>query len=167
MKYSISIILASVFISFIISTSAFADDNIANCEIVVQQPIDENPAGEDGDNKGAQIATFLPAGDFIFSVFDADPDKHLTEVDGKPIRAVMCTRNSVVPSEFDFKMIRTGIPLYLSPDFDAPKSPFLGISKTGNKTGDKYVYDYVGPDLSKDDLELLELRMKVLNNAKD
>ena len=141
----------------LIELPALAGDNIANCEIVVQQPIESGT-----EKQSAQIATFLPAGDFIFSVFDAEPE-HLSEVDGKPIRAIMCTRSSVVPSEFDLKIIRTGIPLYLSPDFDAKKSPFLGISKIDGK----YVYDYIGPDLSKDELELLTIRMKALNNAKD
>ena len=152
-KFLLSALLLNVFMS----THASADDNIANCEIVVQQPINA-----DAEKNSAQIATFLPAGNFIFSVFNANSE-HLTEIDGKPIRAVMCTRNSVVPSEFDLKVIRTGIPLYLSPNFDAKESPFLGISKLDGK----YVYDYIGSDLSKDELELLTIRMKALNDAKN
>ena len=152
MRYLISaLLLASV-----ISIPAQADDNIANCEIVVQQSVEADAA-----ENSAQIATFMPAGDFIFSVFGAKP--HMTEVDGKPIRAVMCKRGSVVPSEFDLKMIRTGIPLYLSQDFDAKDSALMSISKSDKG----YAYDYAGPDMSADDLELLKLRMKVLNDAKD
>jgi hypothetical protein len=87
----------------------------------------------------------------------------MTEVEGKPIRAVMCTRTSVVPSEFDLELIRTGIPFYLSPDFDSQDSAFLGV----RKTEDGYAYSYAGPDLSEDDTNLLELRIKALNNAED
>ena len=152
MKY----VLPAILLSTLIGTPALADDNIANCEIIVQQAL-EADVSEDS----AQIATFMPAGDFIFSVFGAQ--SHITEVDGKPIRAVMCTRGSVVPSEFDLKMIRTGIPLYLSQDFDAKDSALLGISKTSKG----YVYEYAGPDMSADDLDLLKLRMKALNHAKN
>ena len=155
-------IITAILLCICVSAPAFADDNIANCEVVVQMPIDPDAAGETGEADGtAQIATFLPAGDFIFSVFGSKP--HMAEIDGKPIRAVMCTRSSVVPSEFDLKMIRTGIPLYLSSDFDSTDSAFLSI----NKTEDGYTYSYAGPDLSVDDLDLLELRMKALNDAED
>jgi len=147
-------IITAILLCICVSAPAFADDNIANCEVVVQMPIDPDAAGETGEADGtAQIATFLPAGD----------KPHMAEIDGKPIRAVMCTRSSVVPSEFDLKMIRTGIPLYLSSDFDSTDSAFLSI----NKVEDGYTYSYAGPDLSVDDLDLLELRMKALNDAED
>lgn len=139
-----------------VSAPAIADDNIANCEIVVLQAIDP-----EAEKEAAQTAIFLPAGDFIFSVFGTKP--HMDEVDGKPIRAVMCTRTSVVPSEFDLKMIRTGIPFYLSPDFDSKDSAFLGVSKSG----DVYTHSYAGPELSAGDTDLLKLRMKALNDAED
>jgi len=159
LKYIIPALLLSAFIGL----PALADDNIANCEIVVQQRLapDSEANVTEQTEKPAQIATFMPAGDFIFSVFGSKP--HMSEVDGKPIRAVMCMRGSVVPSEFDLKIIRTGIPLYLSQDFDAKDSALMGISKTAKG----YAYEYTGPDLSADDLELLKLRMKALNNAKD
>lgn len=149
-------LIPALLLASMITIPAQADDNIANCEIVVQQSVEADAA-----ENSAQIATFMPAGDFIFSVFGAKP--HLTEVDGKPIRAVMCTRGSLVPSEFDLKMIRTGIPLYLSQDFDAQDSALMSISKTDKG----YDYDYSGPDMSADNLALLKLRMKALNNAKD
>lgn len=152
MKY----VIPTLLIGACLGTPALASDNIAYCEIVVQQALDP-----DAGKKAAQIATFMPAGDFIFSVFGTKP--HMTEIDGKPIRAVMCTRDSVVPSEFDLKMIRTGIPLYLSQDFDANDSALMGISKTDKG----YAYDYAGPDLSDDDLAVLKLRMKALNNVDD
>jgi len=148
----------------LISAPARADDNVANCEVVVLASIDPDAkegAKEDAKEEATQIANFIPAGDFIFSVFGDMP--HMTEIDGKPIRAVMCTRASVVPSEFDLEMIRTGIPFYLSPNFDSKDSAFLGVSKTE----ENYTYSYAGPDLSEDDTNLLKLRMKALNNAED
>lgn len=156
MKFAMKYLIPTLLLASMAGVSAHADDNIANCEIVVQRSIEADAA-----DKSAQIATFMPAGDFIFSVFGAQ--HHMSEVDGKPIRAVMCKRASVIPSEFDLKIIRTGIPFYLSPDFDAKDSPFLGVSKTDNG----YVYDYVGPDLTEDDLALLKIRMKALNKNED
>ncbi len=170
MKY----ILPSLLLAVLLSPAAIADDNIANCEIVVQRPIamtnaealeEKANAEEDSrktDSQGAQIATFLPAADFIFSVFDAKTG-HLTEIDGQPIRAVMCVRSSVIPTEFDLKIIRTGLPFYLSPDFDAKDSALMAIHSADGS----FVYDYVGPDLSKDDIELLKLRMALFNQKED
>jgi len=153
-------LIPTLALAALISAPALADDNVANCEVVVLASIDPD-VKKDAHEETAQIASFLPAGDFIFSVFGDKP--HMTEIDGKPIRAVMCTRASVVPSEFDLEMIRTGIPFYLSPDFDSKDSAFLGVSKTE----ENYTYSYAGPDLSEDDTDLLTLRMKVLNNAED
>lgn len=149
-------IIPALLLFMCVSAPALADDNIANCELVVLQVID--PESEDQTDP---VATFLPAGGFIFSVFGAKP--HMDAVDGKPIRAVMCTRASVVPSEFDLKMIRTGIPFYLSPDFDSKDSAFLSVGKTE----DGYTYSYAGPDLSAEDAYLLKLRMKALNDVED
>jgi len=155
LRFFIPCILSSLLPIILLSAPALADDNIANCEIVVQQAIE---ADAEHVENSAQIATFLPAADFIFSVFDAE-EGHMVEIDGKPIRAVMCVRSSVIPTEFDFKIIRTEIPFYLSPDFDAKNSGLLAVTKTK----DGYAYDYVGPDLSDDDMGLLQLRMKLLN----
>jgi len=102
------------------SAPAQADDNIAACEVVVQQPIAPD---SDGVNYPS-IATFIPAAGFIFSVFDAEPG-HMTSIKDKPIKALMCTRSNVVPTEFDLKLIRTDIPLYLSQNFDSPDSALL------------------------------------------
>ena len=188
MKYLISSLLLAALVNF----PAYADENIANCEIVVQQAVemvdvgapkvneteseteakteiakdDENRNPEQQiskvDSAGAQIATFLPAADFIFSVFDAK-EGHISEIDGQPIRAIMCTRSSVIPTEFDLKIIRTRIPFYLSPDFDAKDSALMAI----NSTNQGYIYDYIGPGLSKDETELLKLRMALFNQQED
>ncbi len=153
MKY----IFAALTVSLLLANPASADDNIANCEIVVQTRIDKKEVGD----KAPVMATFMPATKFIFSVFDEKPG-FLKQINGQPIRAVMCTRNSVIPTEFDLKIIRTSIPFYLSTDFDEQNSPFLAISK---KDG-KYVWDYSGPELSNDDKEALSLMMKELKEKK-
>jgi len=167
LKFLYSVVATIVLLNIYV-LAALADDNIANCEIVVQQAIEadieegvtdqENAPGKGG----AQIATFLPAADFIFSVFDAK-EGHMTEIDNKPIRAVMCLRSSVIPTEFDIKIIRAGFPFYLSPNFDAKDSALMAI----NLTQEGYVYNYVGPDLSVEDKELLEIRMELFNKKED
>ncbi|HHL42632.1 MAG TPA: hypothetical protein ENJ42_03355 [Hellea balneolensis] len=137
---------------------AYADDNIADCEVVIARPVE--PVEDDTKQRStdAMIATFVPAGAFVFSVFDTKPG-HLEQIDGHKIRALMCVRASVIPTEFDLKLIQTGIPFYISPDFDTPNSPMLGVEK---KDG-KFEVIYSGEKLSKEDQALLDLRMEVLN----
>lgn len=87
-------------------------DNIANCEVVLMEKI-----SDEGGNGGMEIASYRPAEDFLQSVF-ADSAAQ-TEIDGLPIRAVLCTRTNWLPSEMDFKILRTGLPFVLSPNFDS------------------------------------------------
>lgn len=148
------ITLALVFTPF----TAFGDDNIADCEIVVQQNIHPEAVEKSGAKAGAKIATFLPAGEFIYSVFDANPG-HIDTIEGKKIRALMCVRSTVVPTEFDAKLIETGIPIYLSPDFDAPDSPFLGIEKKQ----ERYELVYNGKPLSDKDQKAVANFLERLN----
>ncbi len=144
-----------------------ADDNIAACEIVIMQAVTD-PDEKETDAMQTELteqsvpmmATFLPADDFIYSVFGGK-NGHLTEVDGKPIRAIMCTRSSVIPTEFDEKLIQTGIPLHLSQNFDSPDSALMSI----NKQDGKFVHNYSGDPLSADDKEMLQLRLKHVNTA--
>ncbi len=143
----------------LIGLPAFADDNIANCEIVVQKEIKWEKEAETGAEKIPLIAEFLPAFDFIFSVFDDEPG-HLTMVDGRPIKALMCTRTHLVPTRFDELLIKTGIPFYVSPNFDAPDSALMAISKVD----DVYVHDYLGPPLSAEDADILTARLEALND---
>lgn len=178
------IILAISALTFttLINAPAFADDNIAACEIVLMAPVlspeidaeaeaetEADPAtgGEEETLEAVfeaqpeprpMIATFLPADKFVFSVFDNEPG-HLSEVDGAPIRALMCTRTNVLPTEFDEKIIRTNISLHLSQNFDSPDSALLSIR---TKDG-KYDYEYAGPDLSAEDKTSLKSYLKRLN----
>jgi hypothetical protein len=146
-----------------VGTNALADDNIAACEVVLKQqilPEDErtsDPASDEVQD-APMIATFVPAEDFVFSVFDGEPG-HLKAIDGKPIQAVMCRRNYIIPTEFDLRMIETGIPLYLSQNFDSADSDLMAVFLNEGQ----YQYQYSGADLSPDNLEILETRMATLN----
>ncbi len=64
-----------------------------------------------------------------------------------------------MPTEFDLKMIRTGIPLHLSQNFDSPDSSLLSIRKQDGA----YTHTYNGPSLSTEDVEVLKLRLEKLN----
>lgn len=160
-----TLIFTSILAASVISAPAIADDNIAACEIVFMRPIIEpsqNPSPDLMDEPmpadTPMVAQFLPAGEFIFSVFD-ETSAVLTEIDGQKIRAVMCVRSNVMPTEFDLKMIRTGIPLHLSQNFDSPDSSLLSIRRQDGV----YAYTYNGPGLSTEDLEVLKLRLEKLN----
>ncbi len=146
--------LCGVFLAILFSLQAFAGDNIADCEIVVQQAI----VSVEGTDKAPMMATFLPAEDFIFSVYDTAPG-FLRDVNGKKIKAVMCTRTNIIPTEFDAKLIKTHIPFFLSTNFDSPNSPFLTFAK--NQTG--YSYDYSGPDLTPGEKQKIEAFIQTLN----
>jgi len=135
---------------------AFADDNIANCEIVVEKIGNPNEVVE-GEPTMMDF-DFLPADDFIFSVFKPDSDP-IKKIDGNVIRGLMCTRSNVVPTEFDLKLIKTGVPLYLSQNFDSTDSSLMSISSREGK----YTYMYDGPDLPKDEQDMLKLRLLALN----
>lgn len=115
-------------------------------------------AHADHQEPAPMIATFLPADDFIFSVFDGTPG-HMESVDGKTIRALMCTRSNVLPTEFDAKLIQTGIQLHLSQNFNSAKSALLSVYK---QDGD-YVHQYAGPDLNQEDVATLKTYLKKLN----
>ena len=140
MRYLIPLLLALG-----LTPQALAD-NIANCEVILLQEI------EDEEMKGsAQVASYRPAADFIASVYDEE-EGHITEIDDSTIRGVMCQRRSVVPTEFDFPIITTGIPLSLSQNFESTESGLITIFY-----GDgKFEYQYGGPDLTEEEQALLD-----------
>ena len=166
-KYMIQTsLLASLTLMATLPRAALADDNIAACEIVVMQAVEPPKHEEDGLKitqleQPAMIATFYPAEDFLFSVFDTSKE-FISTVDGHPIRAVMCRRNHIIPTEFDLKIIRTDIPLHLSQNFDSPDSSLLSV----HKKDDLYAYQYMGTDLSKEDKAVLKLRFETLNTTR-
>ncbi len=127
--------------------SAFAQNNLMDCEVIVPK---SKQAG----------ANFLPARKFIFSVFSGNS---LKEIDGAPIKALLCTRQNIMPTQFDIKFAQTGVSLYLSPDFDKVGAPLLSVYKEG----EEYIYQYAGLPLSNDDKASIKLWMQNLNQTKD
>ncbi len=126
-----------------------AAGNVANCEVLFMQVIaDKDMNGE------AQVATYGPAIQYISSVYD-DEDGHITEVAGQPIRALMCSRNDVLPTKTDYALMATGIPFILSQDFDSSETDSLTIYWKE----DAFKYVYKGRSLSDEVQSKLEDRL--------
>lgn len=163
MKTVLKSLVITAMAAGVISTNSRSDDNIAACEIVVQQPVTSKEDLTDTDAEDVPlIATFMPAEDFVYSVFDGE-DGHISEVNGHPIQALMCQRQYLVPTEFDLRLIETQVPLYLSQDFDSAESDLMAIFFKD----DEYHYQYSGKDLSEDSLTILKTRMTALNSNKE
>jgi len=151
MKTVISVLAAGL-ISLVASSSALAG-NVAECEIAISKPV-----LLDGKQTGAHIQTYLPASEYIASVYDED-DGHLTEIDGGRILALYCVRREVVPTVRDFNLIATGIPMALSTDFDDAASPLIYVYY---KDG-VFKHAYEGPEQTPERLAALNETMEVLN----
>ena len=133
---------------------AFAD-NIANCEVVLMERIEQ-----EGLEGAAEVASFRPAGDFLASVYSDDEQAEiLREIDELPIRAVMCERQSLVPSLRDFPIAATGIPFMISQHFDSTET---GLTTIFFKDG-KFQHSYKGPELDAEIQAELEDRIEVYN----
>ena len=136
-------------IAALMSPAAWAD-NVAHCEILLTQTI----ANEDGAGE-AQIASYRPAVGFLASLYDEETDSYMTEVDGFPIRAVLCRRHDVIPSESDYNILATGTPFILSQDFDSPETDSLTVYwKDG-----AFDYVYKGQPLSEESQSTLDTRL--------
>ena len=137
---------------FSISVPAFAD-NIADCEVVLMEQIKQE------DSEGVtEIASFRPAADFIASVYD-DETEVIREIDGLSIRALMCKRRSVVPSETDFPIIATGTPFMISQNFDSNET---GLTTIYFKNG-AFRSTYNGPDLLAETNAEMTARLAAFN----
>jgi len=144
------VLIAALLLS--ISTPAFAD-NIAGCEAVLMEKIKQE------DSQGVtEIASFRPAADFIASAYDKDTEV-LREIDGLPIRAIMCKRKSVVPGEGDFPIVATGIPFMISQNFDSSET---GLTTIYFKDGE-FRSTYKGPELSAKTEAEMKVRLKSFN----
>ncbi len=144
----------SIFIAMMAMVSATAHaDNIADCEVLIRQ----NIKVED-QKSGAFIDTYLPATDFIASVYDEE-DGHITQANGENIVALFCTRHEVLPTLRDFPLLATGIPFAASTDFDASDSAMIFI----RHDGEKFIHAYQGPDLSPERAAQLTDAMEVFN----
>lgn len=124
-------------------------DNVADCEVLLMQVVStDTEIGE------AQIASYRPAVDFLASLYDKE-DGHLTEVDGHPIRAIMCRRNDVIPAASDYPIMATGVPFILSQDFDSADTDSL----TMYWKDDVIDYVYKGYPLSDESQKILDDRL--------
>lgn len=143
------ILLALSALSF--AAPAYAD-NIAKCELVLLEEIkDESGQG------GAQVASYRDASDFLADVYSGNEVSR--KIDQFDIRAVMCTRNDVIASKADFKILATGIPFVLSQNFDTPDSDLITYYfKDG-----KFRYIHKGPGMSDESSADLKARLAAFN----
>lgn len=138
--------------SFCFASPASAD-NIADCEIVILQTVeDESGRG------GAQVASYGPADEFLGSVYGENTEV-FNKVGGLPIQAVMCKRIDIVPTKNDFKILATGIPLFLSQSFDSQSSDLISLFY---KDGE-FRHTYSGPGLTEETQGLIETRLTKFN----
>ncbi len=128
-------------------------DNVADCEVLIQKPV-----VLDGVKTGAYMKTYVPATDFIASVYD-DQEGHETQALGQDIKVLFCKRHNIIPTLRDFPLLATGIPMAVSPNFDAADSPIIYYFHDG----EKFIHVYEGPDLSSDKAAELTDAMDVFN----
>lgn len=146
-------LITALFLATCMSMPAWAD-NIAGCEVVLMEQIKQE------DSEGVtEVASFRPAADFIASAYDEDVEV-LREIDGLPIRAVMCKRRSVIPSESDFAIVATGTPFMISQNFDSTET---GLTTLYFKEGE-FRSIYKGPELSEDRQAEMKARLKDFNS---
>jgi len=144
------LLIAALLLS--ISAPALAD-NIAGCEVVLMETIKQ-----EGLEGTAEVASFRPAEDFIASIYD-DETETLREIDGLPIRAIMCKRKSVIPSLQDFSIVATGTPFMISQNFESTES---GLTTIYFKNGE-FRSSYKGPDLDEDTAAEITERLEAFN----
>ena len=130
--------------------SASASAQSSNCEIVLM------PLGG-----SAAEGTFTDAEGFLDSVYDGE-EGHLSSVADVPIRAVMCERGTLVPTMRDLPILKTGLPLSLSQDFDSNTSGLLTLYDAGKD----FKAEYSGPKLSEDDEKELRSTLEIFNFQK-
>lgn len=105
------------------------------CEVVVSSEV------VDGDGGRMTVASYQPADRFLSGIYDAKVQLTLKE-DGAPIQGLICVRNDLVPTEKDYAILATGVPLSLSQDFDSADSDILTVYFDGGKFAHKYTSDY-------------------------
>ena len=150
MRLLFTALLLSVSVSMPIAAWA---DNIAGCEVVLMEKI-----AQEGLEGSAEVASFRPAEDFIASIYD-DETEVLREIDGLPIRAIMCKRQSVIPSLRDFPIVATGTPFMISQNFDSTET---GLTTVYFQDG-KFRSSYKGPKLDAEMNAKMIDRMEVFN----
>jgi len=127
---------------------AFAQSS--DCEIVLM------PAGGT-----AADGQFADAAEFLDSVYD-DEEGHMTTLGDLPLRAVMCRRDNLIPTMRDLPLLKTGLPLSLSQDFDSNTSGLLTLYDAGAD----FKAEYSGPNLSPEDEKRLRDTLEIFNFQK-
>ncbi len=122
----------------------------SNCEIVLIAP-----------RAAAEDAQFARAGAFMNSVYDEEKG-HLSAVAETPVRAVMCTRRTLIPTLRDLPILQTGLPFAISEDFDSASSGLLTIYDTGKE----FKAEYSGPKLSPQSEKELRDTLEIFNLQK-
>ena len=129
---------------------ASAQAQTSNCELVTMETISA------AESIGA--AKFHDASDFIARLYKGEDTLDKT-VNGQPVRAVLCQRDSLLPTLRDLPLIKTGLPLSLSQDFDSPNSGLLMIMDTG----ESYAAEYTGKPEQGPDPKKLKDVMEIFN----
>lgn len=118
------------------------------CEIVLIEPV----------TKGASLASYRPADDFIESIYD-DAEGFLETVDSLKVRAVMCTRDRVIPQLRDFPILASGVHFSISNNFDSHDSQFMTVFyKAGS-----FQHKFSGPTLTEGEQIALRDVMEIYN----
>ncbi len=113
---------------------------------------------EDGKPTGAVMQSFAPAAEVIASVYDSE-DGRVEDIDGRRIQAILCERRNVIPTLRDFPILKAGIPLALSTDFEAADSRSVTVFfKDG-----EFHHVYKGAELTEDEQAKLDDAMEVFN----
>lgn len=124
--------LAAAFIA--LPTPGFAS-GLDRCEIVVASEV------IDADGGRMTVASYRSADSFLTGVYDPAVPLSL-KADGAPIKGLICVRNDLVPTEQDYAVLATGVPLSISQDFDSPDSDILTLYYGKRSFLHKYTSDY-------------------------
>lgn len=146
MSYKMSVLFAVSLASTALPVAA----QTSTCEIVLMP-------------QGGLVADgqFADATAFLDSVYDGE-DGHVKTLGDLPIRAVMCQRDNLVPTMRDLPLLKTGLPLSLSQDFDSRASGLLTLYDAGAD----FKAEYSGPDLLPDDEKRLRDTLEIFNFQK-
>jgi len=104
---------------------------------------------------------FSGAAQFFESVYDEIPG-HIETLAGLPVRAIICRRDNLVPTMRDLPLLKTGLPLSLSQDFDSTTSGLLTLYDAGTD----FKAEYSGPELSPEDRKSLGDTLEIFNLQK-
>lgn len=141
-------LFAALSLCALLTPAAFAQS--AECEIVLM------PAGgapEDG--------SFADASAFLETVYDGE--KGVMRAAGDlPIRSVMCRRDDLIPTMRDLPILKTGLPLSLSQDFESTTSGLLTLFDAGAD----FKAEYTGPPLSPEEQKRLRSTLEIFNFQK-